>query len=59
MMDNVLNNPDYKRDNPDMAAVLVCRKFDELHPQETQPDWLKYCIFLDKARSNLFFFVSI
>lgn len=30
--------------NFDKAIFLACKTFDEKHPKEKQPTWLKYCI---------------
>ena len=31
---------------------MACEKFEELHPQETQPDWLKYCMYMMIGRND-------
>lgn len=33
-----------KCDELDMAVFLASEKFKELHPENLQPEWLKYCI---------------
>lgn len=37
----------YKR-----ALAEACRKFEELHPRERQPDWLKYCMSMMIGRND-------
>ena len=34
-----------------MAIYVACNEFERKHPIETQPKWLKYCLFL-KVNKN-------
>ena len=36
----------------DLAVCIACKKFDEMHVKERQPDWLKYCMAMRAARNQ-------
>jgi len=47
-MYNKLND---KNEDYDTAVFIACRKFDEMHPKEKLPEWLKYCMSM-KVQKN-------
>lgn len=36
----------------DLAVHIACKKFEELYPNEMQPEWLKYCMSMKTARNQ-------
>lgn len=44
-----INNKD---NDHDLAVLAACKKFEEMHPKEKQPEWLKYCMSMRTMRSH-------
>lgn len=36
----------------DLAISIACKKFDEIYPKELQPEWLKYCMFMNVEKNE-------
>lgn len=41
-----------KYNSHDKAILMACEKFEEIHPHENQPRWLKYCMSLNVAKNK-------
>lgn len=41
-----------KYDDHDKAIFMACGKFEEIHPNEDQPRWLKYCMSLNVVKNK-------
>lgn len=41
-----------KCDNHDKAILMACEKFEEIHPIEDQPKWLKYCMSMNVVKNQ-------
>ncbi len=37
----------------DEAISMACKKFDEIHSNNDEPKWLKYCMSLNIAKNEL------
>ena len=47
-----INNKNNNYDEHDLAICIACKKFDEMHPKETLPEWLKYCMSMKVVRNQ-------
>lgn len=51
-MSNHLKDIDDQYGDYDNAVLIACKKFDEIHPREKQPEWLKYCMAIRGTRNE-------
>ena len=48
----ISNNRDKQKSDRDLSIFAACKKFEELHPMEEQPKWLKYCLKMRAVRNE-------
>ncbi len=41
-----------KYNDHDKAILMACKKFEEIHPNVEQPEWLKYCMTINVVKNN-------
>lgn len=51
-MNKNLGNKDNNYDDYDKCVLIACKKFEEKHPKEEQPEWLKYCMSMKVNRNQ-------
>lgn len=49
---NISEEKNCSNEEYDMALKIACEKFEEMHPQELQPKWLKYCMRIRQTRNE-------
>ena len=48
----ISNNRDKQKSDRDLSIFAACKKFEEMHPKEKQPEWLKYCMSMRTMRNH-------